>query len=568
MVALRGEVGGLRRDVDAIWNEINTRRTGAPQPPFSQPYDGDDEGRGPTDRPGPRRSMGRDVEVPHNRTPEPRRNAREEALRSLTSRESRGLRGSQHASPTRVHPSASRGGTANPTASPDSFRGTTSSGPTLVDPLRSAPLPRWGPSQVASSSYAVSPPRRNRVLAGSETAPSTSAAAPVPARARGHNIPLVGRSHPQTGRPIGRGSSSSNQAHRSRSTPPDSSRSQPVSARVRFENADEDSSDDAGWETDPLSNLSHVLPKRRPTWKRELHENTRAVLRFLMHRSAPNAPFVLDLVPTREEIEAWHPSQGRCCTAAAFKLDLNGSARSKWNKSCERVYERCFLDIGFTCTDTTQIAEAFFSHVKYLISQWKLLSKEEHRRNAIQDARTRAQRKYGIWDRRIAAALSRRDTAHHAAMIHKLGVSVMSSDESDHDSGIVRYRILIHPWRNPLLTPWFRGFDAIHWSKRYGQIAQAGAMRGAPPRARVPSGHRSERAHIPPGHPSNAYDPQLVAAMTPDNIFDLNMKEAYDFTHTPAVQEYVLLIVLLLIADFATTLLLDLLNNTATTFHE
>lgn len=144
---------------------------------------------------------------------------------------------------------------------------------------------------------------------------------------------------------------------------------------------------------------------------------------------------------------------------------------------------------------------------------------------------------FKIWDRRIWAALHHPDTRQHAFIIHDLGAEAMSSDESDHESGVPQYHVLIHAWRNPVLTPFLRAFDAIYRRSRFAPITQN--TRGAHPHIRFMSGRRSTTRRIPPGRPVNAYDPRILHNMTDDDFFDLRVEPAYDFSLTPAVQQYV-----------------------------
>ena len=43
------------------------------------------------------------------------------------------------------------------------------------------------------------------------------------------------------------------------------------------------------------------------------------------------------------ELEAWDPEAGPCCTAAAFKLNFNGTPHDDWNVSASRVFADHFF---------------------------------------------------------------------------------------------------------------------------------------------------------------------------------------------------------------------------------
>ena len=45
-----------------------------------------------------------------------------------------------------------------------------------------------------------------------------------------------------------------------------------------------------------------------------------------------------------EELQAWDPQTGPCCTSDRFKLDLKGTPRNDWNISASRVFTDDFLN--------------------------------------------------------------------------------------------------------------------------------------------------------------------------------------------------------------------------------
>ncbi len=115
-----------------------------------------------------------------------------------------------------------------------------------------------------------------------------------------------------------------------------------------------------------------------------------------MRREEGDSAFNLNLVPSPEEVAAYRSSQGRCCTDDNFRLDLNGTPKNDWNKSCYRVFERYFLEMRYACTDTKEIEKAFFSHVKYLQDLWRKEVLSQHELEARKQAKTRFHRKQAV----------------------------------------------------------------------------------------------------------------------------------------------------------------------------
>ena len=116
----------------------------------------------------------------------------------------------------------------------------------------------------------------------------------------------------------------------------------------------------------------------------------------------------------------------------------------------------------------------------------------------------------------------------------------MSSDESDHESGLSQYRILLPKWRNPQLAAWLRVFDAIHRTSRF-RPDQTRAGRGARPRLRVVGQAWSTSTSYVSQLPLNAYNPIWLARLNVIEKEDVDAQEDehYDFSHNPDVAAYV-----------------------------
>ena len=56
----------------------------------------------------------------------------------------------------------------------------------------------------------------------------------------------------------------------------------------------------------------------------------------------PQAEWLQDVIHL-DELQAWNPQAGPCCTPARFKLHLSGTPRNDWNISASRVFTDHFL---------------------------------------------------------------------------------------------------------------------------------------------------------------------------------------------------------------------------------
>lgn len=115
----------------------------------------------------------------------------------------------------------------------------------------------------------------------------------------------------------------------------------------------------------------------------------------------------------------------------------------------------------------------------------------------------------------------------------------MSSDESDHDNGVTQYRVLIKPWRAPMLTPFLRAFDAAYRRSRFVPILQN--TQGAHPHLRLAPTNAPTRATTTRGAvvglPINAYNPEWLSTLGRFDRDRLKETEVYEFVHTTAILE-------------------------------
>ncbi|OBZ66301.1 hypothetical protein A0H81_13818 [Grifola frondosa] len=281
-----------------------------------------------------------------------------------------------------------------------------------------------------------------------------------------------------------------------------------------------------------------AIPRHRSEDSITLSKDVQRHARLLMDRESPDSAFDPKYMATREEVLAFDPSRGYCCTADNFRPDLVSPPGTPWNKSVAKVFVRSFLDEDiYLCSDPDLITAAFRSHLKYLR---KVFDKREnlsdleivfHKRVA-----KRTERKRNLFYRRFEVAANHSDLRRHLRILQDLGIDGMSSDESEHENGVTQYRVLVKPWRNPLLTPWLRIFDAAYRQDRLNGCNQS--TRGAQPHLRLASQKvdysRPAVSHLP----ANAYNLKWLKSLSQFDLESLSPKRLeYDFSHTPSMME-------------------------------
>ncbi|KAH9918419.1 uncharacterized protein B0H18DRAFT_882807 [Fomitopsis serialis] len=216
-------------------------------------------------------------------------------------------------------------------------------------------------------------------------------------------------------------------------------------------------------------------------------------------------------VATPEELEGFQ--EGRCCTAKKFKLDLNGTAANKWNKSATEVFTDSFLECKqYQWKQRSKISAAFRSHLRGLIKKYReqlsrptpeaiLATKLQH---------SRQQRKQNKFQRRLASCLDYDQLRPHQHLIRILGPNGMSSDEPDSTPG--QFRVLRKPWRQSQLTRFLSVFDAAHERSRAppGQPVTRGALPGRRVASDSIDGQRPAVKRLP----INAYDPHWYGQLS------------------------------------------------------
>ncbi|OBZ70529.1 hypothetical protein A0H81_09423 [Grifola frondosa] len=277
------------------------------------------------------------------------------------------------------------------------------------------------------------------------------------------------------------------------------------------------------------------FPKPRAPDAVSLAREVQHHARLLMNRESSGSPFDPQFLASESEVLEYTPSSGYCCTADNFRPDLDSPPGSPWNKSVIRVFVNSFLEMGlYTCTDRDEIATAFQTHLKHLrrIYQKNIMSDLE----VDQQKRVakRAERQRNLYHRRLESAAKHSELRRHVGILMDLGISSMSSDESEHENGVTEYRVLIKPWRNPILTPWLRTFDAAYRKSRLGPGNTS--TRGAHPHLRIASQKVDASRSAQGGLPINAYNPRWLETLSDFELDVLSPKSSpYNFSHTASI---------------------------------
>ncbi|KAG2124084.1 hypothetical protein BD769DRAFT_1335918, partial [Suillus cothurnatus] len=205
---------------------------------------------------------------------------------------------------------------------------------------------------------------------------------------------------------------------------------------------------------------------------------------LLMKRTDRDSPF--DDVPTPEVIGAFNPRMGPCCTADRFRVDLEGTSRSPWNKSAAEFFATNFRETYPEIKVTHQaVVKAWTKHFETLKGQYITLGQvgQGKKKNRLpkQIANRRRQRRVELYGRRLRAAQSLPDDIQDEfknqsiKLVQWLGPSGMSSDESDHEGleGEPSYFALQKLWRSFDVTNMLRVLDALHLYKKFGKAWDA-----------------------------------------------------------------------------------------------
>jgi hypothetical protein len=113
-------------------------------------------------------------------------------------------------------------------------------------------------------------------------------------------------------------------------------------------------------------------------------------------------------------------------------------------------------------------------------------------------------------------------------------LEAMSGDETDHEADEPRYAITQLPWRNPVVRPWFRTFDHLHLSTRFGTDDRA--LPGQFPHPRIESRRVEGHARAVRGLPVNFYNRDWLESLDTFERTTLNVQPGIDLSFSPQIQ--------------------------------
>ncbi len=117
-----------------------------------------------------------------------------------------------------------------------------------------------------------------------------------------------------------------------------------------------------------------------------------------------------------------------------------------------------------------------------------------------------------------------------------MGIGGTSEDESDHEEGERRFRIVELDWRSAELTKWLRVYDNIYSSTKFNYAGRP--SRGNWTRIRVPShpGAPKLKKKPPVGLPRNFFKPGYLDGLLKYELDALKVKdEVYPLLHTEEI---------------------------------
>ncbi|KAI6027729.1 hypothetical protein BKA83DRAFT_4048536 [Pisolithus microcarpus] len=259
-----------------------------------------------------------------------------------------------------------------------------------------------------------------------------------------------------------------------------------------------------------------------------------------MHRTQWDSPFTD--VPTKAEVEVYKPALGLSCTSDRFRVDLSAVPSADWNKSAAHVFVQSFRDAYPDCAKSSKdICVAWERHFNRLRQIYRDHQERAWLAQTLHQTRRCQERKSHVcfshcrimyshlieilqlYLRRLhVAKLYSQQHPSAVRAIEELGVSGMSSDDSDHESGggAARYTIVSKDWRSGEVTELLRLLDALHLRLRYRN--NWNATSGAWPHLRLISHKSSTRAAVK-GLPRNFYARRFLVSLT---------QEAFDELHS------------------------------------
>ncbi|KAI0682106.1 hypothetical protein C8T65DRAFT_597539 [Cerioporus squamosus] len=265
----------------------------------------------------------------------------------------------------------------------------------------------------------------------------------------------------------------------------------------------------------------------------------------LLRRADKYAPFKKASLANEIMARGYRASDGPCCTAANFQIDINGTAASPWNDSARKVFVEDFLTIdSHTCRDCTKIKVMFRSHFRTLQSHYAKYGVEPDdddvhpgavRNTAGQSSNATNEGGPKPAPKRTPNSIWFKSRPKASKARPALGVDGMSSDEEEENAPFRRYRVYDVIWRSDAVTKMLRALDALHrrWRRK-------SSKRGAQPRMRYLVDEVAQKpTRAVRRLPRNAYTPTWYNELKSFEKDNLNARPTdFDFRVPEEIKTY------------------------------
>ncbi|KAF7971542.1 hypothetical protein HWV62_20856 [Athelia sp. TMB] len=276
--------------------------------------------------------------------------------------------------------------------------------------------------------------------------------------------------------------------------------------------------------------------QRRSAERNGLQGDIRVHARQLMGRKEKDSPWTGIVAEDLDPGYNSENAQDECCTPEDFRIHISGNPKSSWNLSCGRVFVESFLT-EYPDHDKARVRDAWATHFLTLQGSYKRFLQSKEEKDTKSAKRRRQGRKTTMYHRRLEQAIDLKESygVDLVTTVQLLGLSGMSSDESDHESGKGEptYIIARKAWRSAAVTERLHVLDALHLRQRYRNESRATA--GAWPRFRIPQVSKTSGRSAVLGLPRPYYNEQFLEGMASSWRNRHISKEACDLKVPPAI---------------------------------
>ncbi|KAJ3507003.1 hypothetical protein NLJ89_g6544 [Agrocybe chaxingu] len=295
---------------------------------------------------------------------------------------------------------------------------------------------------------------------------------------------------------------------------------------------------------------SGLSPKRQNPKELQKKRAIRKHLRGLLPAKELDSRSLVSTEGANDFHDIWEMTRGRrcrpCCSPSDFRINLLSPPRNSWNKSAVKVFTSDFMENRARTKHKLRFAEEevedlFFNRIKslrasYLRTRKGLEAVLQHERIMRRNAR-----KVSLFKLRANGAKKNARTRRHVRQLRRGGPKLMSSDESQVETGSNPLRsgkvyIVLEPeYREPSLTGWVHVFDSIN-----GIDSRMKPPRGTLPRFRIYMPNKISRSNnFPRGMQINTYSNDWLSKIPDVDAFVAPSYEHYDYSHSNDVFQYV-----------------------------